>query len=223
LLKTDSLYYWRANASNEWGTSEWSLIWNFITYSTPVDKINNIKQTIDSMVVVKILNKNEAHALNVTLDAALMLIEKNNKTAAINQLNAFINKVEALIKSHRLTLAQGQLLIEPANAAIAQLRLIQIGAPDPIVEIPKEFKMYQNYPNPFNPVTKIRVDVPKNSFVKVVIYDILGREISRLVNAELQAGIHEYEFNASNLASGVYFYRMETKEYVALKKMVLLK
>ncbi|HRF66649.1 MAG TPA: T9SS type A sorting domain-containing protein [Ignavibacteria bacterium] len=95
--------------------------------------------------------------------------------------------------------------------------------------IPLVFRLSQNYPNPFNPVTKINYDLPKDSKVKIVIYDILGREIKRLVNSELKtAGSYIVDFNASNYASGVYFYHIEAEEsngnkFVDSKKMVLIK
>jgi len=95
--------------------------------------------------------------------------------------------------------------------------------------IPLVFRISQNYPNPFNPVTKINYDLPRDSKVKIVIYDILGREVKRLVNNELKtAGSYIVDFNAMNYASGVYFYRIEAEEpngnkFVDSKKMVLLK
>ncbi len=95
--------------------------------------------------------------------------------------------------------------------------------------IPLVFRISQNYPNPFNPVTKINYDLPKDSKVKIVIYDILGREVKRLVNNELKtAGSYIVDFNAMNYASSVYFYRIEAEElngnkFVDSKKMVLLK
>ncbi len=97
--------------------------------------------------------------------------------------------------------------------------------------IPQVFHLSQNYPNPFNPITKISYDIPQNSIVKLTIYDILGREVIILVNNEFkQPGRYVIEFNGTNLASGVYFYRIEvrqagssTVEFVDSKKMVLLK
>jgi len=95
--------------------------------------------------------------------------------------------------------------------------------------IPTVYRLSQNYPNPFNPVTKINYDLPKDAKVNIVIYDILGREVKRLVNNELKtAGTYIIDFNASNYASGVYFYRIEAEEsggnkFVDSKKMVLLK
>ncbi|HEY5123232.1 MAG TPA: T9SS type A sorting domain-containing protein, partial [Ignavibacteria bacterium] len=92
--------------------------------------------------------------------------------------------------------------------------------------VPKEFSLYQNYPNPFNPVTKISFDLPKDAKVKLIVYDILGREVTRLLNSEfLQAGKHIIDFDAMkyNLASGVYFYRIESDKFTAVKKMVMIK
>ena len=91
-------------------------------------------------------------------------------------------------------------------------------------QIPTEYKLYQNYPNPFNPTTKINYDLPKDSKVTLIIYDILGREMKRLVNGELQkAGAYSITFNGQSLASGVYFYRIVSDKFVQVKKMVMIK
>jgi hypothetical protein len=90
-------------------------------------------------------------------------------------------------------------------------------------EIPKVFSLAQNYPNPFNPVTSIKYSVPKQSMVKLVIYDIIGREVAVLVNDVKNPGNYNVSFDASNYASGVYFYRMESGDFTDVKKMVLIK
>ncbi len=87
----------------------------------------------------------------------------------------------------------------------------------------KDFKLYQNYPNPFNPVTTIRYSVPERSFVQLKVYDALGLEVMTLVNAEKPAGSYRLEFNASNLPSGIYFYRLQAGAFSAARKMTLLK
>jgi hypothetical protein len=89
--------------------------------------------------------------------------------------------------------------------------------------IPKNFTLSQNYPNPFNPSTQITFSLPKASDVKLVVFDILGREVATLVNGFKQAGTHSIEFNASSLSSGVYFYRLESGTFTDTKKMLLLK
>jgi len=96
-------------------------------------------------------------------------------------------------------------------------------------EISNQFSLSQNYPNPFNQTTKIRFALPKNSFAKIVVYDALGREVETLVNDQLNAGTYEAEWNASNFASGVYYYKLVVGDntnnggFVDTKKMVLVK
>jgi hypothetical protein len=89
--------------------------------------------------------------------------------------------------------------------------------------IPTEFSLLQNYPNPFNPRTTIKYSIPQKSFVSITVYDILGKEVSKLVNEEKQAGSYEVQFDGSRLSSGVYFYRLHAGSFFKTKKLVLLK
>jgi len=94
-----------------------------------------------------------------------------------------------------------------------------------------EFRLDQNYPNPFNPLTTIKYSVPKDENLKLTVYNTLGQEVAELVNKEVKAGNYEHEFNASDLASGVYFYQLRAGDpstssgqvFVQTKKMILLK
>jgi len=90
-------------------------------------------------------------------------------------------------------------------------------------KIPNKFNLYQNYPNPFNPTTNIKFDLPKNLFVSLKIYDILGKEVANLISSELTAGSYNAEWNASQYSNGIYFYRIETGNYKETKKMLLIK
>jgi hypothetical protein len=81
----------------------------------------------------------------------------------------------------------------------------------------------QNYPNPFNPTTVIKYQIPKQSFVTIKIYDVLGSEVATLVNEEKPIGNFELMWNAENLASGIYFYRLQAGDFIETKKMILLK
>ncbi len=85
------------------------------------------------------------------------------------------------------------------------------------------FMLSQNYPNPFNPSTKISYSIPSQSHVSLKVFDVLGREVATLVNQEKPSGNYSIEFDASNLTSGVYFYRIQAGQYVESKKMVLVK
>ena len=88
---------------------------------------------------------------------------------------------------------------------------------------PKEYLLRQNYPNPFNPSTKIKYAIKATGLVQLKVYDILGKEIAILVNEDKEAGYYSVEFDASHLPSGVYFYRMQSGEFVSSKKMLLVK
>ncbi len=90
-------------------------------------------------------------------------------------------------------------------------------------EIPAEYMLYNNYPNPFNPATKIKFDIPKGGFVKLTVYDAIGREIEELISKELSPGSYETAWNADGYTSGIYFYRLETRNYIDTKKMMLIK
>jgi hypothetical protein len=90
-------------------------------------------------------------------------------------------------------------------------------------EMPGEFALEQNYPNPFNPNTNIRFGVQNLGFVSLKAYDILGREVATIVNEELKAGNYRVDFDATNLASGIYFYRLTSGNSVATRKMIVVK
>jgi hypothetical protein len=93
----------------------------------------------------------------------------------------------------------------------------------PIGLVPGEYSISQNYPNPFNPATKISFNLPKAGVVKLVVFDILGKEVATLVNGFTPSGTHDVDFNAAALSSGVYFYRIEAGDFTATKKMLLVK
>jgi photosystem II stability/assembly factor-like uncharacterized protein len=104
---------------------------------------------------------------------------------------------------------------------------VTIGVNQISTEIPQSFSLHQNYPNPFNPTTKIRFDMPSGSvdehIVKLCIYDILGKEVTVLVNEELNPGVYEVDFDGINLPSGIYYYSLSAGSFTQTKKMVLIK
>jgi hypothetical protein len=102
--------------------------------------------------------------------------------------------------------------------------------------LPSEFELFQNYPNPFNPVTKIRFALPQSvrvetsnvgsrhaSTVQLKVYDVLGNEVTTLVNEQKEPGHYEVDFNAASFASGVYIYRLQAGSFISTKKMMILK
>ena len=92
-----------------------------------------------------------------------------------------------------------------------------------ITPLPTMFALDQNYPNPFNPSTVISFALPRELFVTLKVYDVLGRETATLVSERRAAGYYHERFNASSLASGIYFYRLSTPNFTKVAKMLLLK
>lgn len=100
---------------------------------------------------------------------------------------------------------------------------VTIGIEPISTEIPNDFSLSQNYPNPFNPRTNIRFEIPRAALVILKVYNSLGEEITTLTNEELRAGVYEVQFDATNLPSGMYYYRIAAGNYTQTKKMVLVK
>ena len=96
--------------------------------------------------------------------------------------------------------------------------IVPIGGP-----VPQIYRLSQNYPNPFNPVTNIKVEIPKSSFVKLTVYNLLGGEVEVLVNQNLNAGSYSVDWDASKYSSGIYIYKLEAADFTNTKKMILIK
>jgi hypothetical protein len=90
-------------------------------------------------------------------------------------------------------------------------------------KLPVQVLLQQNYPNPFNPSTTIKYELPRASIVSLRVFDMLGREVSVLLNERKDAGVHEVKFDAVGLASGVYFYRMQAGDFVQTSKLLLVR
>ena len=103
------------------------------------------------------------------------------------------------------------------------VKILTVTSNDENINQPNDFMLYQNYPNPFNPTTNIGFRISDLGFVVLKVFDALGNEVVKLVDEEKLAGEYEIEFNASNLPSGIYFYRLETSDLIQTKKMLLLK
>jgi hypothetical protein len=111
----------------------------------------------------------------------------------------------------------------PVHLRTIALTVTPVGLSSNENEVPKDFFLYQNFPNPFNPTTNIRFDIAKAGLVTLSVYDITGKKVADLVNENLNAGKHTVDFNASNISSGVYFYKIETPDFTSIKKMMLIK
>ena len=104
-----------------------------------------------------------------------------------------------------------------------QYTVVNVGITKNGTNIPKEFKLYSNYPNPFNPATIIKFDIANATPTKLIVYDITGREVMRVIDEKLNPGTYSIDFKGDNLSSGVYFYKLTTDSYLDTKKMILIK
>jgi hypothetical protein len=116
-----------------------------------------------------------------------------------------------------------QKALEIIQAAWSNFPVTVVSVGDEEIQIPKKFILNQNFPNPFNPSTTIRYQMPDAGFVTLKVFDVLGREVSTLVDEYRNAGRYEVEFDGSNLASGIYFYKIQAGEFVQTRKMILIK
>lgn len=133
----------------------------------------------------------------------------------------------ALPTSKMSTLPAGGSGINPPGTTAPSTRFqytVGITAIEPISGIiPEKFNLYANYPNPFNPTTTIKFDIAKSTNASIIIYDVTGRVVETLLNEELKPGRYEVKMDASHLASGVYFYKLVTNDFIDTKKMLLVK
>ena len=105
---------------------------------------------------------------------------------------------------------------------------LQILGVSPGTTVPLSFVLHQNYPNPFNPITSLRYDLPEQAQVTLTIYDLIGREVTQLINTTQEAGYRSVQWNATDMhgkpvSTGVYLYQIQAGEFVQTRKMVLLK
>ncbi len=160
--------------------------------------------------------------------------ERNNDRFEIERSRDNVNfsKIGFVRGSGTTTEAKEYRFVDEGVSGTLYYRLKQVDfdgafAYSPVVEVrvapPAEFALEQNYPNPFNPTTTIRYQLPVASNVKLEVFDVLGKKVATLVDARQEAGIYNYALNASNLSSGMYFYRLQAGSFVQTKKMMLVK
>lgn len=183
-------------------------------------------------VVITSVDESEIHkgtkeSLWTSLKNALKSLAKGNTDAAINQLQAFINKVEAQ-SGKKIDEATADKWIADVQGIIdaieTSLEKNSNGEELTFNDVKLEnYSLNQNYPNPFNPTTSISYSIPSDSRVTLAIYDVLGNEVARLENGYKSAGTYSYSFDASNLSSGMYFYTITAGNFSSTKKMLLMK
>ena len=172
--------------------------------------VANVSETEAAVDLSIILNKKSSSLTFSKEEETIGMIEAKAETEAkftfdINR-NAPINKKDTI-----------GFVISSPDGILMMKQIIFNYTP------PKEFRLEQNFPNPFNPTTTIQYQLPQDAKVSLKVYDILGSEVATLVNEEQEAGYKEVKFNANNIASGMYIYMLQAKNYVSTKKMMVVK
>jgi len=217
-----------SSADRSDGTEAFDLPVSCCTFAILTDKINALKEP-------PVLTKQQINFLLDPLQQAERKLSQGALQQARNKMNLFIGRVNGYVTNGLLTPAQAQDLLDCADGILNRIlqltddfRFLSASPGLSLAELaegetPTAFALGGNYPNPFNPTTQIQFALPEASHVRLVVYDLMGREVSRLVDRELGAGVHEATFDGQGLASGTYFYRIEAGSFMAVKQMILIK
>jgi hypothetical protein len=201
-----------------------------------IKEILKIKNTGGSLLIFNISNNSGNYALNLN-DSADPVHSTSQSWLTASPDSGTISagdslEIEISVTATGLSTGEfeGEILIscnDPNNREIiipVYIKVTPTGIEDHFsTKIPKTYKLYQNYPNPFNPVTHIRFGLPKQSDVKIEIYNTIGQVIKILLDKPMPAGYHQIEFNSQNLPSGIYFYRIEAGKFQNVMKMIVIK
>jgi photosystem II stability/assembly factor-like uncharacterized protein len=222
-LSSSMQHYWRVNAKNAGGTSAWSIIWGFSTTLTTPSQVqllqpqNGVSVGRDSIRFVWHKSQPEILSYELMLVGDTTVVFAALDTTLVVKIPASSNEkaYSWRIRAKNLT-GFGQFSDIWTFIRITSSVSLAGG-------IPNDYALYQNFPNPFNPTTIFKYDLPKSSMVRLSVYDIFGREVSILVNETRNAGSYEGKFDASGLASGVYFYRLQAGDFTQTKRLIVLK
>ena len=219
-IVVDSMYTYGVIALNEYGYSDTS---NFATITVEPVPVELISFSFDVINYKVKLNWTTATETNNSGFKILRSTQNDNEWNSIGFVPGHGTTTETQFYSftdESLSPDKYQYRLKQIDydGSFEYSRIVEV-----IVESPQEFSLEQNYPNPFNPTTSIQYAISNMQFVTIKVYDVLGNEVSTLVNEEKPAGNYEVEFNAAGIPSGVYFYQLKTGSFIQTRKMVLLR
>ncbi|TVQ08037.1 MAG: T9SS C-terminal target domain-containing protein [Balneolaceae bacterium] len=231
-LAYESTYYWRVRAANEAGNGEWSSVRSFTTEDEPLqapeapDLVSplNGSTDLDADLTLEWQSADRAttYTVEVSLDQDFSDIAFGSDD--LEELRFPLASLEFQTTYYWRVRGVNEAGPGDWSAAWNFTTRMPVSVDRDISEIPESFELGQNFPNPFNPSTNIRFGVPADAgHVKLEVFDLLGRKVATLVDRELAAGWQVVTFNAENLNSGIYIYRLESANQAQVKKMVLVK
>jgi hypothetical protein len=225
-LKGLTTYYWRISASNLAGESVYSEMKSFTTgFPAPPQLLLPVDKSLDNVLnptlvwnktfAAKYYRVQVAEGLSILPSIIIIDTVTTDTTITIGKLKE--NKI------YTWSVLAGNDFGKSELAEVMKFRtLVSTGVNDDD-GMPKTYELNQNYPNPFNPTTIIRFALPESGLTSIKIFNVLGQEITELVNREMSKGYHSVEFNAENLPSGIYLYILRSNSHVLSKKMMLVK
>jgi len=166
------------------------------------------------------------YTYNTRYDSATTQGSMKGMPVGVEYLGADYKVITLSFPLYYMTQEQAQALVQ--DIMLNKFNEVTAVKSEDVKILPTEYFLYQNYPNPFNPITKIKFSIPSSEsvnyvFVQLKVFDILGKEISTLVNEKKNAGSYQVEFNSHNLPTGVYLYRLSAGNFVSTMKMILMK
>ena len=208
-----------------------STYWSYISSNVNVQTTSSLQKFFIEPKVIEIAsNQLYSPDYNAVYSSFLSKIQSNNPDLKFNvsdpnivSLSPGSNFIKGISKGETSVIISYKGLADTLYIVVDDSITTGINETKKDKTIPVNFYLSQNYPNPFNPKTFIEFSVPHSELVKLKVYDILGREIKALVNEIIQAGNYRVEFNARNIASGVYFYQLRAGDFISTKKMLLIK
>lgn len=214
--------------------------WQNATHIKPDSNLSNINVAVkriinpgDSMHVAGYVYTNNASDYSALKDAVVYSrasgVFKSHSISLVNGyycVDSLPSGVYELIVD-RMGYIGGSFVVTIANSSLNNVNFYLDDILLPVSgvsgELPKDFRLSQNHPNPFNPATSIEFSIPEDSYAKLTIYDVLGREVAVLIDQQLKRGVYRETWNAANYPSGVYFYKLQTGGFTETKKMILIK
>jgi len=223
ILQPFTTYYWEVTSYYSADAPVTSEIFSFTTVGTPQQEIGHVQDIINGLVSNNNLTGNQGNILNNKLQQASHQVDLGHNFVATVQMLLFKLRVFILSNSNLLDATDAQNLQSHADGIIGLINQGNSILPPLANFNAHTFDLLQNYPNPFNPSTNIEYTIPERSHVTLKIYDILGKEVTTLVDKMQDPGTYVSIWNAKNFSSGIYFYRLIAGNNVQTKRMVLNK
>ena len=222
-LSGSTIYYYRLRASNSGGTSAYS---NTITVTTLLAAPVATAATNISATGFTANWNSSAGATNYWVDVSTtddfsnVLASYNNKSVGNVTTHIIISLTPNTTYYFRVCASNSSGTSPYSNTITVTTNVTGV---DDLLNLPTRFDLSQNYPNPFNPTTTIQYQIPKETFVSIKVYNVIGSEISTLVNSMKSPGTYEVKFDAGQLTSGIYIYKIQAGDFLQTKKMILMK